>query len=133
MYLNLCLFCFRQIFIFFCLFFSYFNMQVYQKANNFIQIALTFPVFKSHVGSIKNRAFRAIFGTPASVVASLWDHCSSLAPDNSQKKHLLWCLVFLKVYSTEEVHCGLVGTNPKTFRKWSWEFAQIISSLHIVS
>lgn len=44
--------------------------------------------------------------------------------------HLLWALVFLKVYSTEEVHCRIVGwPSPKTFRKWSWYFVGKIAEL----
>jgi hypothetical protein len=43
----------------------------------------------------------------------------------AEPKHLLWSLVFIKVYSTEEVHCSIVGwPDPKTFRKWSWYFLE---------
>ena len=31
--------------------------------------------------------------------------------------HLLWALLFLKVYSTEEVNAGRVKTDEKTFRE----------------
>jgi hypothetical protein len=49
--------------------------------------------------------FQSFFGAPASVIAKLWDMIQPLDDSAAQLKHLLWVLVFLFVYSTEEVHC----------------------------
>ena len=49
-----------------------------------------------------------------------------------EPKHLFWGLAFLKIYSTEEVHCTLFQTTRTTFRKWSWAVVKMISSLKIV-
>ena len=40
-----------------------------------------------------------------------------------EPKHMLWALLFLKVCSTEEVHCSMVGwSSAKTLSKWAWYF-----------
>jgi hypothetical protein len=50
--------------------------------------------------------------------------------DNATPKHLLWGMLWMKVYSTEEVHCCIVGwPDPKTFRQWSWYFIKKIADL----
>ena len=65
-------------------------------------------------------------------MAHLWNRI--IAHDQSETsgnpKHLLWALVFLKVYSTEEIHCSIVGwPSAKLFSKWSWYFVQRILEL----
>ena len=80
----------------------------------------------------KNRRFIALFGVPSEIVADLWNRISDQAPlaDGSQPKHLLWSLVHLKVYGTEEVNCALVGwPSAKTFSKWAWYFVKRIADL----
>lgn len=47
--------------------------------------------------------------------------------------HVLWGLLFLKVYGTEYVHSQLTNTNPKEFRDNAWEVIRNISKLPIVS
>eukprot|EP00536_Pseudo-nitzschia_multiseries_P018733 jgi/Psemu1/57068/gm1.57068_g len=43
---------------------------------------------------------------------------------------LLWALVFLKVYSTEEVHCAIVDwPNPRTFCEKAWHVIEAIADL----
>ena len=37
-----------------------------------------------------------------------------------QPKHLLWCLFFLKSYTSENAVAASVGADEKTFRKWFW-------------
>ena len=50
-----------------------------------------------------------------------------------QPKHLLWALLFLKVYNTEEVNSSIVGCNEKTFRKWTWKVIEGLSKMLVVS
>ena len=84
---------------------------------------------------IFERRFRSFFGTSPHVCVQLWDLLNpfeEMAPDNPglQVEHLLWALLFLKLYAEESVHCGLVGgVDKKTFRKWSWLFIEYISFL----
>lgn len=48
-------------------------------------------------------------------------------------KHMLWGLLFMKVYSTEEAHSTVCGISRNTFRKWSWLMLNLISGIKIVS
>ena len=42
-------------------------------------------------------------------------------------------LLYLKVYSTEEVYHAISGADEKTFRKWSWIYVSLIAKLNVVS
>ena len=59
------------------------------------------------------------------LVTSGWTHFS--ASRGANPEHLLWCLHFLKTYSTEEILSARVGANEKTFRRWAWFYAEGIA------
>ena len=93
---------------------------------------LCFPAKRRWEPRDKDARFRSIFGASSEVVADIWNRIE--AKENLERgadiDHLLWALVFLKVYSTEEVHCAIVGwPSTKTFRKWSWYFVEKIAGL----
>ena len=44
-------------------------------------------------------------------------------------KHLLWGLMWLKIYSTEAVMAGMAKCDEKMFEKWSWKFVVAVSLL----
>jgi hypothetical protein len=72
---------------------------------------------------------RSLFGASSLIVAEIWHRIEGTvaAEDpNDKQKHLLWALVFLKVYGTsEEVHCAIVGwPHVQTFQKYSWYFVE---------
>ena len=68
--------------------------------------------------SEKNKTFMAFFGCNSIVVAALWNEIQELIDDDVYRMHLLWTLVWLKIYATELVLCSLVGwPTPKTFRE----------------
>ena len=76
--------------------------------------------------------FRAHYGTSPEVVSYLWGRISSnkiLTQKGAIYKHLLWSLLFMKVYATEHVLSGMVNCNEKTFRKWIWIVIPIISQV----
>ena len=88
----------------------------------------------------KETRIRSFFGAPCSTIAMVWNRIwDRLTPGEKdivckkgtrQVQYLLYALVFLKVYSSEEVHCSIVGwPSAKTFRKWSWFFIRKISEL----
>jgi len=79
----------------------------------------------------KDRTFRACFGASSEIVAEIWGRIEDTIDEPGAKpKHLLWALVFMKVYSTEEIHRSIVGwPSPKKFRKWSWYFIRKICDL----
>ena len=92
---------------------------------------LSWPDNKKWDTTDKDDRFRSCFGAPSRVVAELWNRIEPTVDEpGAHPKHLLWALVFLKVYSTEEVHCAIVGwPSTRTFRKWSWYFVRKISEL----
>ena len=72
-----------------------------------------------------DRDFISLFGVTPKVVAAIWNITSF---DHDVKlKHLLWALVFLKVYSAEKPLMCLCGVkNRHTYRKYVWK---VLSSL----
>ncbi len=64
--------------------------------------------------------FRSHFGTSPGVCSILWDHIQpTLALDlQATFSHLLWALMFLKVYSSESVLAGKCNAvDEKTYRE----------------
>lgn len=81
------------------------------------------------------RQFKAHFGVSPRVVAAIWKRIDrrDLAPAEFLPSHLLWTLLFLKLYSCEDVLASLVGTTRLTFRKWVWIGIAILGDLDLVS
>ena len=80
-----------------------------------------------------HRRFRALFGASPNVFCVLWSLLCVARPPGSKPIHLLWVLMFLKVYATEHVHAALAGVGEKTYRKWQWIFVKLLASLQLVS
>ena len=80
----------------------------------------------------ETKRFRAHFGISFLVMSELW---SLLNPyeqisKRAQAKHLLWTLVYLKVYQTEAIHCTIVKCKTReTFRNWVRKFTTAIREL----
>ena len=72
----------------------------------------------------RNRRFRGVFGMSSKVCAVLWEflvqHSTISRKKGSSPKHLLWTLMVLKLYATEETNAAMAGVDEKTFRKWCW-------------
>ena len=87
----------------------------------------------SDTRSVANqRHFRAFFGASPLTCERLWTLLNPKAtmPKGVQPFHLLWGLVFMKVYATEAVHCKIVDSpDEKTFQKWFLLFVREISYL----
>jgi hypothetical protein len=80
--------------------------------------------------------FCDVFGANISIMSMVWDMlmANGLCPEKSRPKHLLWALYFLKVYSKQSPGCLVVGAStgavdPKTMRKWVWQFIENIADL----
>ena len=80
-----------------------------------------------------DRRFRSNFGTSPEGCAAIWnllDPYTTITTKGLSPKHLLWALMFLKVYAKESIHCSMAGgVDEKTFRKWVWLFIYEISFL----
>lgn len=69
-------------------------------------------------GSSEDMArFKSLFGVSPIVCLDLWCRRLNL-PAGATPKHLLWALLYLKVYGSEQVLSGMVHATRKTFRKW---------------
>ena len=86
--------------------------------------------------SMEEQHFREFFGTNSFVAGLVWDMLGEkgLCPEKSKPKHLLWTLYFLKVYPKQSPGCSTVGASggavdPKTMRKWVWQFIACIAEL----
>jgi hypothetical protein len=80
-----------------------------------------------------NRRWRALFGASPAVCSLLWAWVdppnNPKLPENSEMKHLMWALMFLRDYNVEENHATLTGADEKTYRKWQWLFVPQIAIL----
>jgi hypothetical protein len=88
------------------------------------------------MAGMEDRHFCEFFGANISIVSMVWDMLTAngLRPKKSRPKHLLWALYFLKVYPKQSPGCSVVGAstgavNPKTMRKWVWQFIKNIADL----
>eukprot|EP00557_Chaetoceros_sp_GSL56_P006075 CAMPEP_0176492108 /NCGR_PEP_ID=MMETSP0200_2-20121128/8797_1 /TAXON_ID=947934 /ORGANISM="Chaetoceros sp., Strain GSL56" /LENGTH=259 /DNA_ID=CAMNT_0017889597 /DNA_START=26 /DNA_END=802 /DNA_ORIENTATION=+ len=72
--------------------------------------------------------YRAHFGTSPGVCALLWNEISTIVPRKYCFKHILWGLMFLKVYATESVLAGKIGVDEDTFRDHMWVVIKAIAS-----
>ena len=84
------------------------------------------------VYTIGERRFKELFGVDAEVCTVLWDELLAYKPDGGKPIHLLWALIFCKVYGTEEVHCTIADVSPMTYRRWVWSFLNSIFNLKLV-
>jgi hypothetical protein len=80
-----------------------------------------------------DRRFRAMFGCLPGHCAILWNTINDEHPIGGEPKHLLYALMFLKVYGTEHVHSSIAKCDEKTFRKWAWAYVELLSNMDIVS
>ena len=90
---------------------------------------------KERAFSSEDGDFRAFFGCSVGVFLTIWNMLitTDLLPCNGQLEHLLWALMFMKLYSGQQALCALAGADPETFRKWAWQFVEAISMLeHLV-
>jgi hypothetical protein len=81
--------------------------------------------------AVEDRRFRSNFGATPEICCILW---GMLSPENTMKKgvkccHLLWALMFLKLYVSEHVLCSMANCDQKTFRKWAWLFVLALADL----
>lgn len=78
------------------------------------------------------RRFIAMFGVTPSICSAIWNLLESNLPQGRTVNHLLWALLFLKNYCTEETNRAIIRADEKTIRKWVWLVVQAISRLKVV-
>ena len=65
------------------------------------------------------RAFSACFGLSPNLCVHVWDEIEDALPSAMMISHLLWVLLFLKVYGMEDTMAVMVQTTQKTYMKWA--------------
>lgn len=74
------------------------------------------PIMKKGKGvstSVVLRRFKALFGVTPLVCSVAWKKIGTNLPSKASLKHLLWSLLFLKVYATEHCNRALTGVDEK--------------------
>eukprot|EP00980_Cylindrotheca_fusiformis_P021098 scaffold8090_cov82-Cylindrotheca_fusiformis.AAC.11 len=81
---------------------------------------------------IHDEICESLIGTSYEICAELWNLINPVntISKSSRPKHLLWTLLFLRTYNTENVNTRLVGgADNETFRNWCWHFVGAIAAL----
>jgi hypothetical protein len=61
--------------------------------------------------TVTYRRFLGLFGCPPEICSILWDKLKDFHPSGGAPRHLLYALLFLKVYGRESVHKALTGVD----------------------
>jgi hypothetical protein len=80
----------------------------------------------------EDRDFREFFGCGVLVCLHLWRRliASDVLPHGGRVDHLLWTLMFLKLYTKQQALCALAGgVDKETYRTWCRRFLHAIASL----
>ena len=80
--------------------------------------------------SVSERVFKANFGISSFLASKLWDLLQPIHElhNKYRPRYLLWTLLFLKQYNSDDVSSNVVGVSVKTFRQWVWLTIDGISS-----
>jgi len=107
-----------------------------QLVEEWIKVVLRWPSKRTWPSASKERRIRACFGCSAAIIADTWNriiekhHPNGFDKPGASVKHLLWAFVFLKCYSTEDIHCAIVGWPCEvTYRTWTWYFVKQVQGL----
>ena len=72
--------------------------------------------------------FQELFGCGPGVALKVWNLIFEVFPDESII-HMMWALMFLKMYGKESAMSSMAGVDEKTYRKWVWIFVFKIADL----
>ena len=83
---------------------------------------------------LNDSVHRSFFGIGVVHCEKVWNMiCLQYPQLEFQPKHLLWGLLFLKTYQTEEIHSSICGVTRTTFRYWSWVSIEVMYEIKVVS
>ena len=97
----------------------------FATANHFRHAALSI-LKKSRRGT-----FASFFGCNEHVCTLTWNMFDLGDLPNVTFKHLLWALMFLKIYAVDSILCQLCGVSSATFRKYRDVMVQRIAALRV--
>jgi hypothetical protein len=88
--------------------------------------------YKDRAFQTEDRDFREFFGCGVEVFITLWNllDLHDLTPEDGTIMHLLWTLMFVKLYPKQKELCTLAGSVAKeTVMVWIWRFIDAIMLL----
>lgn len=97
----------------------------YREKNGTIQHNFVGEVERSEsLSTSEKEKFHSFFGTSPLVCSITWKKLIEydFMPRKGSPFHMLWALMFLKLYSNENTLSSIADTSNRTFRKWSWKF-----------
>ena len=112
------------------------------RRDNQLPIVITFSKKMAHPSAFKfaaeliigecgeaefRRKYISHFGIDPVLTSKVWDLIKPVISHKTKPSHLLWALLLLKTYNSEEILSSLVGRTPKTFRKHAWYIIESIS------
>jgi hypothetical protein len=75
------------------------------------------------------RSFAFLFRVRVSLCPVIFQRFQLYMIHGLEAKHILWGLIFMKVYATEDVACAMLTcVTRKTYHKWYWIVIQAIAS-----
>ena len=103
------------------------------SSDNFLILGLSeVRVQPTRSKQVSLRRFAAFYKTSPDTCSRLWSYLSGHDNPRFQPKHLLWGILFLSKYDTEEGNATRVGVDEKTFRKWQWLVVKKLAGLDLV-
>ncbi|KAH9139083.1 hypothetical protein AeRB84_016633 [Aphanomyces euteiches] len=95
--------------------------------------SVAFPMIRrrDNASGTNQRRFVALFGVNCRVATQAW-RAMDTRPVGCQHRPMLWALLFLKVYASENVYAAIAAVDEKNFRKWSWIMLEALSSLNVI-
>ena len=103
--------------------------------NEFIDVGFELLQFKrKEWNTTSARRWKASFGCSPTCCAIVWQMMdppnNSFIPNNCHPKHLLWALMHMKLYTSQDALSSAVGgVSAKTVRKWVRAFIRELSQL----
>ena len=78
-------------------------------------------------------SFNHCFGATPCVAVILWNMLIdfSLIPEGARIFHLLWAMMFLKLYACEVDNAARAEVDAKTYRKWTWKMVKALGKLMV--
>lgn len=101
--------------------------------NLFFDLGKKIIKHESRSGLVGLRRFKSFFGVSPTICGTAWRLIQDNLPNNYEKIHLLWALMFLKNYATETINHALANCDEKTFRTKVWTVVGELALMKVVS
>jgi hypothetical protein len=92
---------------------------------------------RNKLSGVSMRRYREMFGCSPFLCSVIWEYLIDggqlvAATRGIRSEHLLWALMFLKLYQTEAVSALVCRCDEKTYRKWIWIVIRALADVDVV-